>query len=280
MAHESLKGKVAVVTGGVGGIGLATVQRLSEEGAKLVIVDINEEAALQAAKDLPGEAIGVGADVSSEAGVDHYMDEAIKAFGTVDLHHLNAGIAGSPSDLVSLTVEEWDKVMAVNVRGPFLGARAAFRHFIKTGTTGNIVITCSIASSRGANDILAYSTSKHANVGLVRGAAVFGGPIGVRVNGVAPGIVPTNIFGPAGQADMKRRAGTSPLRRAGKPEEIAASVAFLLSDDATYITGAVLAIDGGASIQNTNRNSGGAGLWDINVTDEKILGQFGSSDFS
>ncbi|MDI9941077.1 SDR family oxidoreductase [Rhodococcus sp. IEGM 1351] len=105
----------------------------------------------------------------------------------------------------------------------------------------------------------------------MHGAAVYGGPIGVRVNGIAPGIVPTTIFGASGQADMIRRAGTSPLRRPGTPEEIAGSVAFLLSDDATYITGEILSIDGGANVQNANRNAGGAGLWDVSITDETIL---------
>ncbi|MFT4468870.1 SDR family NAD(P)-dependent oxidoreductase [Arthrobacter sulfonylureivorans] len=271
MTHAGLKNKVAIVTGAAGGIGRATVQRLAEEGLKVVAVDLDVEAAEKTAAELPGEIIGVGADVATETGVGHYMEEALKAYGRIDFHHLNAGIAGSLADLVDVSVEEWDKVMAVNLRGPFLGVRAAFRQYLKTGTTGSIVVTASIAGLRGSNDLLAYTTSKHGVIGLVHGAAVYGGPIGVRVNGIAPGIVPTSIFGEAGRADMVRRAGTSPLRRAGRPEEIAGSVAFLFSDDASYITGEILSIDGGANIQNTNRNAGGAGLWDVDITDAKIL---------
>ena len=275
MTYAGLEGKVAIVTGGTGGIGSAVVARLSAAGAKLVIVDIDGDRATAAAAALAGEAIGVAADVSTEAGVEAYMAAALETFGSADLHHLNAGIAGKPhTQLVDAEVDEWDAVMAVNLRGPFLGTRAALRHFIKTGTTGSIVITASIASLRGAADLLAYTTSKHGVTGLVHGAAVYAGPIGVRVNAVAPGIVPTPIFGEAGIQDMKKRASTSPLRRAGEPDEVASAVAYLLSDDASYITGAVLSVDGGASVQNTNRWGGGAGLWDTASVDATILEAF------
>ena len=211
MAYAGLDGKVAIVTGGAGGIGSAGVSRLSEAGAKLVIVDLDADRAKAAADALDGEAIGVGADVSTEAGVDAYIEAAVETYGSADLHHLNAGIAGRPGiQLTDSTVDEWDAVMAVNLRGPFLGTRAALRHFVATGTTGSIVVTASIASLRGAADLLAYTTSKHGVIGLVHGASVYAGPIGVRVNGVAPGIVPTPIFGEAGIQDMRKRASTSP----------------------------------------------------------------------
>lgn len=275
MTYAGLSGKVAIVTGGTGGIGSAVVSRLSAAGAKLVIVDIDGERAAKAAAALDGEAIGVAADVSTEAGVEAYMAAALDTYGSADLHHLNAGIAGKPhTQLIDAEVGEWDAVMAVNLRGPFLGTRAALRHFVSTGTTGSIVITASIASLRGAADLLAYTTSKHGVTGLVHGAAVYAGPIGVRVNAVAPGIVPTPIFGEAGIQDMKKRASTSPLRRAGEPDEVASAVAYLLSDDASYITGAVLSVDGGASVQNTNRWGGGAGLWDTAPVDAALLDAF------
>jgi len=276
MTYAGLKGKVAIVTGAVGGIGSAVAQRLSAEGAKVVVVDLDDSNAKATAAALPGDAIGIGADVTTEDGVDAYLAAAIDAFGSADLHHLNAGIAGRPGvQLADATVDEWDAVMAVNLRGPFLGTRAAFRHFAATKTAGSIVITASIASLRGAADLLAYTTSKHGVTGLIHGAAVYGGPVGVRVNGVAPGIVPTPIFGEAGIQDMKKRASTSPLRRAGEAEEVAAAVAFLLSDEASYITGAVLSVDGGASVQNTNRYGGGAGLWDTEPVDRGVFDLFG-----
>ena len=158
-------------------------------------------------------------------------------------------------------------MLAVNVRGMFLGLRAAFQQFAAQGGGGAIVTTGSIASLRGSADLFAYHAAKHAVVGMTRSAAVYGGPLGVRVNAVAPGIVPTDLFAGAGGAagggsDMVARAATTPMRRAGTPEEVAALVAFLLSDEAAYITGEVVSVDGGATATNTLRPSGGAGAWD------------------
>jgi NAD(P)-dependent dehydrogenase (short-subunit alcohol dehydrogenase family) len=154
----------------------------------------------------------------------------------------------------------------------FLGLRAAFRQFARQGGGGAIVTTGSIASLRGSADLLAYHASKHAVLGLTRCAAVYGGPLGVRVNAVAPGIVPTELFAAAGAAvgggdDMVTRARTTPMRRAGTADEVAAVVAFLLSDDAAYVCGEVVSVDGGATATNTLRPSGGAGRWDPSLID-------------
>lgn len=261
-----LAGKVAVVTGAAGGLGAASARRLSEEGAAVVAVDIDGEGARRVANGLPAEAITVTADVSAEEDVHRYVRAAVERFGTLDLHHLNAGIFGSLTPLPDVSVDELDRVLAVNVRGPFLGVRAAFRQFDAQESGGAIVVTASIASLRGSSDLIAYQTSKHGVLGVVRGAALYGGPRGVRVNAVAPGIVPTGLFaGAEGQAgggdDMARRATTSPMRRAGTPDEIAGVVAFLLSDDAAYVTGEVVSADGGVAAVNTARPSGGAGAW-------------------
>jgi len=283
---RGLDGRVAVVTGGGGGIGAATCRRLSAEGVRVVVVDADEARAREVAESLPGPSAWVRADVADEAAVARYLDVAVSHFGRVDLHHLNAGIAGSLTALPQLTVAEFDRVMAVNVRGVFLGIRAAFRQFAAQpaaapdgagGGTGAIVITASIGSLRGSADLLPYQTSKHAVLGLLHGAAVYGGPLGVRVNAVAPGIVPTDLFAatpdaPGGKADMTRRASTTPLRRAGTADDIAAVVTFLLSADAAYMTGEVVSADGGASIVSTVRPSGGAGAWDIDAHDRALYG--------
>lgn len=272
---RGLAGKVAVVTGAAGGIGAATARRLASEGVHVVAVDLASASAVVESLDTPG--LAVGADVSTPEGVDEYMTAAVARFGRVDLHHLNAGIAGSLTLLPDLPVEEFDRVMAVNVRGVFLGVRAAFRQYSAQAGVGNIVLTGSIGSLRGSADLLAYQTSKHAVLGLLRGAAVYGGPLGVRVNAVAPGIVPTELFAATpdaagGKDDMSRRASSTPLRRAGTGDDIAGVVAFLLSDDAAYMTGEVVSVDGGASIVSTVRPSGGAGAWDFAAYDRSLYG--------
>jgi len=271
-------GKIAVVTGAGNGLGRASAIRLAAAGANVVVVDINGDAAETVAASLGRASIAVQADVADEAQVQHYVDAAITRFGRIDLHHLNAGIFGTFAALPDIPVDDFDRVMNVNVRGQFLGLRAAFRQFAAQGSAGSIVVTASIASIMGSADLLPYQTSKHAVVGLVHGAAMYGGPLGIRVNGVAPGIVPTDLFAAAattsgGKNDMERRASTTPLRRAGTADEIAAVAEFLLSDGAAYVTGQILSADGGASIVNAVRPSGGAGAWDTASVDRALYGE-------
>jgi NAD(P)-dependent dehydrogenase (short-subunit alcohol dehydrogenase family) len=275
------EGKVALVTGAGSGLGRASAERLSSEGAAVVLMDIDADRVDAVAAGLAGERLVVHGDVSDEAAVDDTVSRAVERFGRIDYHHLNAGVFGSFVPLPELSVDEFERVMAINVRGQFLGLRAAFRQFSAQGSAGSIVVTASIASLTGSADLLPYHTSKHAVVGLVHGAAVYGGPLGIRVNGVAPGIVPTELFAAAagatgGKNDMQQRASTTPLRRAGTPQEIAAVAAFLLSDDAAYVTGQIVSADGGATIVNTVRPSGGAGAWDTRAVDDPLYSGSGN----
>ena len=261
MALAGLAGKVAVVTGAGSGIGEGAARRLAAEGVRVVAVDVNGDAVARVAESLPGEAISVTADVSSEADVEAYVAAAVERFGRVDLHHLNAGIVGTFAPITEVSADEFDAVIGVNLRGVFLGLREGFRQFDRQEGGGAMVVTASIASLRGAADLIPYHASKHGVAGLTKCAAVHGGPRGVRVNAVAPGIVVTGLMAGSGDvagggSDALQRARNSALRRAGTVEEVAALVAWLMSDEASFMAGEIVSVDGGAAALNPARPAG------------------------
>lgn len=258
--HE-LADAVVVVTGAGSGIGRASAHRFSEAGARVVVVDRDEDALAEMVAQLTGPVIAVTADISREADVERYLQAGVEAFGRIDVHHLNAGIISSLAPFPEVPVEEFDRVLGVNARGTFLGMRGAFRAYAAQGSGGSIVVTSSIHALRGSSDLVAYQASKAALTGLVVSGAMYGAPHGIRVNAVAPGVIPTPAD-KAIRADMHARSRTVPMRRAGTVAEVADVVAFLASPAAGYITGQTLSADGGASIVNTVRPSGGAGAWD------------------
>lgn len=255
MSLNRLRDKVVVITGAAGGIGSAVAHRLSEEGARIVAVDLDAAAAGRLADSLPTDAISVGADVASCDDVDRYMASAVDRFGRIDLVHLNAAYAGKLVPLVESETEEFDKVMAVNVRGVYLGLRAALRQLILQGGGGGIVVTSSGAGLAGAQLWGPYVASKHAIHGLARSAALEVARERIRVNVICPGFTDTNMVRTTermvDESDLaSARASLEngvPLGRYAEPHEMASAVAWLFSDESAYITGAVLPIDGGQS---------------------------------
>jgi NAD(P)-dependent dehydrogenase (short-subunit alcohol dehydrogenase family) len=254
MALRGLDGKVAIVTGGGSGMGAATSARLAEEGVNVVVVDVREDAAKETAAALAGDAIAVGADVSTVDGVDRYVRAAVDAFGRVDLFHNNAGYGGDLVPIWDMTVEQFDHTIGVNTRGVFLGLRAVLGQMVRqheagTWSGGAIVTTASLAGIRGVPGQAAYGASKHAAVGLTKVAALDAAALGVRVNAVCPGLVHTpmlqGLIDVAPPELMQGMLMRVPAGRMAQPEEIAALVAWLLSDEASYVNGEAVVVDGG-----------------------------------
>ncbi|OZM78915.1 SDR family NAD(P)-dependent oxidoreductase [Pseudonocardia sp. MH-G8] len=260
--------RTALVTGAGSGIGKAVARKLASIGSRLVLVDVDPRGLESTVEELAHtDVLPVSGDIAEEATMDEAVAAGAERFGQIDQYHLNAGIMGSFDPFPLLQVEDFDRVMSVNVRGTFLGLRAAFRQYARQDTAGSIVVTASIASLRGSADVIAYQTSKHAGLGLIRAAAMYGGPLGIRTNGVAPGLVPTELHTAAAQragggGDIFERGRTVPMRRTGSASEVAEVVSFLLSDAASYVNGEVVSVDGGSATMSSVRPSGGAGRWD------------------
>jgi NAD(P)-dependent dehydrogenase (short-subunit alcohol dehydrogenase family) len=251
-----LEGKVAIVTGAASGIGRASAMLFAREGARLVIVDqkaeeLHETAAAMAQNGARPQV--VVADTSREDEVRAFVDQALASFGGLDVVYANAGISGGliPPPLLEQTVEDWLRVLQVNLIGTFLAVKHAAPHMVRKGR-GSIVLTASVAGLRANAGGAPYSASKAGVISLAQTAATSLLGTGVRVNAICPGLIESGmtreLFEGARQRGTERKIGQlNPLQRAGAPEEIAAMALFLASDESSYVNGQAFAVDGGLS---------------------------------
>ena len=256
MPLAGLAEKVIIVTGGTSGIGRAVVERLLAEDAYVVLVGRRQETVAKACADLADSRLhGVAADVATEDGTDEYFGAAIDRFGRVDGLHANAGIAEPNAPIAETAVSSFDATIAVNARGVFLGLRKMLQVLAAQGTPGVIVTTASVAGQKGQAGSSAYCASKAAVISLTKTAALEAGPLGHRVNAVLPGPTQTPwAEGIAAGLPAEAREefwdwlrSLVPIGRMADAREVAALVAWLLSDESSYANGGIYPIDGGQS---------------------------------
>jgi len=246
-------GRVAVVTGAARGIGFGTATRFAEEGASVAIIDLDETAASEAAAKLPGgKHVGIGADVSNAESVDAAVTRVVEELGGIHILVNNAGITRD-NLLFKMTEDDWDLVIGVHLKGAFLMTKAAQKHFVeqKYGKILNLSSVSALGNRGQAN----YSAAKMGVQGFTRTLGIELGPFGINANAIAPGFIATEMTdATAARLNMdveefrKLNAEANPVRRVGFPEDIAAAAAFLCSDEASYITGQTLYVDGGAKL--------------------------------
>ncbi len=248
-----LENKVAIITGGAGGIGLQAGRLFAQEGAKVLLVDLHENALKEATRTIRSEAVRhCAADVTQPDHTQQYIQAAVEQFGGVDILLANAGIEGEVKPITSYAIDTFDQVMAVNVRGVWLGLKYAAPEIAKRGG-GSIVITSSVAGVRGTAGVSAYIASKHAVVGLMRTAALEMADMKIRVNTVNPAPVDTRMmrslekgFEPDDPGRAKEMVSAMvPLQRYADPVEVARIMLFLASDESSYCSGGVYMVDGG-----------------------------------
>ena len=246
-----LEGKSVVITGAGSGIGRAASLLFSREGAKLVIVDRSEgvKETAKLVSDAGGTVEAVMADAGSEADVKAFIDKAVSKYGRLDAIWANAGVSGGLVPLAEQTVEHWQEVLRVNLIGPFLAIKHSMPHMIKQ-KSGSIVCTASVAGLKAGASGHPYGASKAGVISLVQTTAYSLSGTGVRINAVCPGLIETGMTKPV--FDRAKERGTqdkigqlNPLKRAGQPHELAAMGLFLASDDASYVNGQAIPVDGG-----------------------------------
>lgn len=251
--------KVVIVTGAGSGLGRASALRLAQEGAKLSLVDLNEAGLQETVTEIKNvapnaETITFITNVANEQEVKNYVDKTVEAFGTIDGFFNNAGIEGKQNLTEDFGIDEFQKVLGVNLNGVFYGMKYVLAVMKEKGK-GAIVNTASVGGIRGVGNQSGYAASKHGVVGLTRNSAIEYGQFGISIKAIAPGAIMTPMVeGSLKQIDQdnweevgKAFVEPNPMKRFGKPEEVGALVAFLLAEESSFINGVVIPIDGGQS---------------------------------
>jgi NAD(P)-dependent dehydrogenase (short-subunit alcohol dehydrogenase family) len=241
-----LAGRVAAITGGALGIGRATALRFAEEGASVVLGDVQVNAAEGVAKEIVqrgGRAVAVGVDVGDAAQVQAYVDRVVAEFGRLDVMFANAGIAHS-APFLEHPEAQWHRVLRVNLTGVFLCGQIAARQMVRQGG-GRIIVTASINGFRGVENLVGYNVAKAGVIELTKTMAVELAPHNVQVNAIAPAQIDTRLTRGFSDDAKARRLARIPMGRFGEADEVAKAAVFLASDDASFVTGHTLAVDGG-----------------------------------
>ena len=249
-----LAGKVAIVTGGASGMGRATVMRFLADGAKVLVADLNEANGQETLAVAKAQGLGDSiafrrCDVANEADVAATVAEAVKRFGRLDIAFLNAGVGGAFGPIAETSVEDWDYTFAVLVRSVFLGMKHASLAMRKLGDGGVILVTASIAGMVGGGGSHAYSAAKAAVISLIENVAAELGPHRIRVVGIAPGVISTPLLHRGKPERYEAQFKRQPWPDRGEPDVIADVASFLVSDEARFITGETVKVDGGLLAQ-------------------------------
>ena len=252
-----LDGKVAVITGAASGMGRATAIRFAREGASVVLTDLNAqggETAVAECAAAGGKAVFQRTDVTSEADIKAAIDRAVREYGRLDITFNNAGVGGATGAIENVTADDFDKTFAVLLRAVFLGMKYSIPEMRKAGG-GSIISTSSVAGLMAAGYLASYSAAKAAVINLTQAVAIEVGHDKIRVNCICPGGVNTPLVYkgmPGGEAGAeKSMARMQPIPRAGRPDDIANMALFLASDEAEWITGTAMVVDGGMATGNT-----------------------------